>query len=272
MHAPRSGGARAPGSRGPQDTVKVHGRHACRAVFERRPDDVLRAFVTEEMAGPFGDVLDALARRRRPYKVVSPAELATITDSVHHEGVCLVTLPRPTAPLEEIARAAGPGLIVLLADVGNPHNVGAIIRTAAHFGARAVILAGGRERLPPAALRTSQGGAEWVDVVAAPDARAVDVALDLLQRAGFTIVATSCHAAEGRDLYAERLPERAVVMLGSEGEGLPRRLVERAHAQLRVPGTGRVESLNVAAAAAVILAELWRSGARRGRPPRPPLI
>jgi TrmH RNA methyltransferase len=90
-------------------------------------------------------------------------------------------------------------------------------------------------------------------VVGTPD---LGAALETCRRTGFVVCASSSH--EGRDLYPEPLPSRAVVLLGSEGEGVPRALLQRADLTLRIPGTGAVESLNVASAASVILAELWR--------------
>lgn len=234
--------------------VKLHGRHACRAAFARRPGEVRRAYVASDAVRAFGDLLHAFAERRLPYKVVPTEELEAITDSKHHEGICLVVRPRREAALDEVLRAPGPARLLALSDVSNPHNVGAILRIAAHFGVRAALL-GGRTgaRLPPAAYRTAQGGAEWVELVGAPE---LPAALAACRAAGLAVCATTSH--QGRQLFAERLPARAVVLLGSEGEGLPRALVGAADLVLRIPGTGHVESLNVAAAASVLLAELWR--------------
>lgn len=234
------------------DEIKVHGRYAARALFERRPDDVKRVFVREDLMGVFGDMLRACARRHVPYKLVGDDDLARLTESTHHEGICLVARPKPMRSLDEVLATPGPSVLVLCADVANPHNVGAILRAAAHFGARAALLAG-MGRVPPAALRTSQGGAEWLDLVAAPDARA---AVLQCRGAGFEVYATSSHG--GDDLFSAKLRERALVLLGSEGEGLDPSLADTADRLLRIPGTGHVESLNVSAAAAVVLAELWR--------------
>jgi len=143
--------------------------------------------------------------------------------------------------------------------------VGAILRSAAHFGARAVLLVGGESRLPPAAFRTAQGGAEWVDVVAAPE---LAPALVEARRAGFTVCATSSRA--GADIYGDELPPRAVVLLGGEAEGVPPAVAREADLALRIPGTGHVDSLNVAAAAAVLLAEHWRRRSRKAVTPSSP--
>jgi TrmH RNA methyltransferase len=239
------------GSPRARDEVKIHGQHACRALFERRPGHIVRVYLVADLVKPFGDLLRACAEKHLPYKIVTPEELEKLTESKHHEGICVVAVPRPARPLAELLRPPGPAVLVALAEVGNPHNLGAILRIAAHFGVRGAIVAG--KGVSPAAYRTSQGGAEAVETVAAPE---LGPALETCRKSGFTVCASSSH--EGRDLFAQPLPARAVVLLGSEGEGVPRALLQRADTILKIPGTGAVESLNVAAAASVILAEWWR--------------
>ncbi|GAB4252059.1 TrmH family RNA methyltransferase [Deferrisoma sp.] len=232
--------------------MTVYGRNACRALAERRPGDVLRAFLTEERVGEFGPLLRHLARRRSPYRVVGPEELERISGSWHHEGICLVAkLPQAPNP-EELATGPGPARVLALAGVSNPHNLGAIVRTAAHFGARCVLTEGGSGRLPPAAWRTAEGGAEWVPVLRGR----LPALLAPFRGRGFRVIATSSHG--GEDLFRAAMPERVVFLLGAEGPGLPREALEAADLAVRIPGTGWVESLNVATAAGILLAEAWR--------------
>src|SRR5207253_9228121 len=106
-----------------RDEMKIHGRHACRALFERRPNSIVRVYLTAELTKPFGDLLRACAAHRLPYKVVTPEELEKLTESKHHEGICLVAMPRPPRALPELLRGRGPGVLVALAEVGNPHNL-----------------------------------------------------------------------------------------------------------------------------------------------------
>jgi TrmH RNA methyltransferase len=250
------------GPRAPKDQeIKVHGRNAARALFARRPDDLLRVYVGEGETASFGDLLRRLAAGHRPYRVVTDAELERLTESKHHEGICVVARPRPPAALEAVLRPPGAGWLVALADVGNPHNVGAILRIAAHFGARGALLASPADRLSPAAYRTAQGGAEWLDLVFT---KTLERDLDLCRGHGFAVCATTSHEEGGGDLFTAPLPPRAIVLLGAEATGLPAPLLAAADARLRIPGTGHVESLNVASAASVLMAELWRQhGAAR---------
>jgi TrmH RNA methyltransferase len=245
---------------------KTYGVNACRALFLRRPADILRVYLVQELVGAFGDLLSSLARMRRPYRIVAPAELEAITESRHHEGICIVTNPRPPVPLEDLLRAPGPACVIGLVEVGNPHNVGAILRTAAHFGVRGVLFlaAGAPARLSAAAARTSEGGAEYLDLASEADPPR---ALRAARAAGFVVAATSSHG--GRDLYVEPLPPRLLLLVGAEDQGLPEGVTAAADLIISVPGTGQVESLNVAAATAVILGEHWRGRTRGAGKPAP---
>lgn len=234
--------------------ARFFGVHACRALVERRPDAVQRAFVNEATLPIFADLLKELAKRRRPYRVVEDAELETVSGSRHHEGVCLVadplTEPDPAAIVDALAKRPR-ARMVFLDGVGNPHNVGAILRTAAHFGAGALIGKAG-ELSPPsgATARTAEGGAEHVPVMTW---KHPGRSLRRVMEAGFTSVATVVEG--GTPLYEVELPTHCVFLLGAEREGLSEGALRTADLSVTIPGSGAVESLNVAAAAAVLLSE-----------------
>ena len=232
---------------------KIYGAHACRAVATRRRDDVLKVFLSEERSREFGDLLKWCAQQHRPYRVVPEGDLEKLTESRHHEGICIVARTSDPPRLEDVLAAPGPAVILALVDVGNPHNVGAILRSAAHFGARAVLVPGEPARLSAAAARTAQGGAEWVPMLHEP---ILGPALAAARRAGFAVAATAVRG--GRNPQRESLPGRMLLLIGAEDEGLPVEIAAQADAILSIPGTGHVDSLNVAAATAVLLGEFWR--------------
>jgi TrmH RNA methyltransferase len=237
-----------------EQTQKVYGLSAVRAVVAQRPEQVLSIAHTRAVRQVLADVLREAARRRIAYREVNEDELSRIAGSLHHEGVCVLAL-EPAAPeLETLARRTEPsGLIVALDGVQNPHNVGAILRSAAFFGAVGLVLAGQRgaraEGLPPAALRVAEGGAEHVGVLRIPD---LVPALRQLAQAGLSIVGADAHAK--RSLTELHWPPRAVLVLGSEAVGLAREVREMCDVTVRVVGRGAVESLNVSVAAGVMLA------------------
>ncbi|MBT7300721.1 MAG: rRNA methyltransferase [Victivallales bacterium] len=240
--------------------VKVCGLNACLAIFAQRREDVIRVYVNRGKLKPLAEVLSWCAETRRAYHVVNDSDLEKLTKSRHHEGVCL--LVRQPGPLkfrfvvDRERQTSGPRCLVLLENVVNPHNLGAIARVAAHFGVQAILLAGEAPTLSAAVHRTAEGALEHVPVVRIGDPVA---ALVLLRQAGFVGVATSSHA--GEPLGAAPLPERTVFLLGAEREGLSPRLLEAAETCVSIPGTGTVESLNVGTATAVLLAEFRRTHA-----------
>ncbi|MCB9706570.1 MAG: hypothetical protein H6711_32285 [Myxococcales bacterium] len=240
--------------------IKICGAHACQAVAARRPQDVRRVYLTEELLGEFGEFLKWCARQRIAYHVVGDDDLERLTQSVHHGGVAFIVRQPPPPSMPTLLRRLGadapgtPRLLLYLDNVQNPHNLGAIVRVAAHFGADAILVAGEGAGLSTSMVRTAEGGAEFVDVLPVALGRGPLLAL---REAGFRLLATSSHAQ--RSLYgAEGLPPRIVVMLGSESHGLAPAIRGMADATVVIPGSGQVESLNVACAAAVILGEHWR--------------
>jgi RNA methyltransferase, TrmH family len=232
------------------DELKIYGRNAAMAILDARPDDLIKAWVAEPQKKQFAKLLKACAQRQRAYHLVGDDELEALAESKHHEGVVLLVRERALSFEDWLAvvPAKGPALVLALDRVQNPFNLGAIVRTAAHFDAWGIVVAEDDARLSGAAYRTAEGGAEHVPIVRVPK---LARGLEALKKAGFRVLATSGEAE--RSLHDE-LPERAVFLLGSEGEGLDDALFAKADATITIPGSGRVESLNVSAATAVLCA------------------
>ncbi len=252
-----AGEPRAAPRRNP-DEVRVYGLNACLAVFNNRPDDVRKVYLAQARLGALQPVLAWCVQRRLGYRVVESADLDKLAQTQHHEGVCFEVRRRPLLPLstllQKLPRAPKPVLLVWLDGVGNPHNFGAVLRSAANFGVHGLILA--REsalNLSGAAMRVAEGGAEAVPI--AQTVPGEDV-FGALRNAEISVAATV--PREGESLYTATLPKRIVFVLGAEGGGLSQALIDRADAHLTIPGSGAVESLNVAASAAVLFGEYYR--------------
>ena len=238
----------------PRPEMKICGVNACHAVAARRPDDVRRVYIHASLLQSFGPFLRQCAAARVAYHVVEHDELERITQSTHHEGVCFIARTRPAPGLRQLLAQAGPRCILYLDGVQNPHNLGAIVRVCAHFGAAGVLVAGVETAATTAMLRTAEGGGEWVDVVPVePGPQPLAEA----RRAGYRLLATA--ARGGRDLYAAPLPDRVVILLGSETHGVSPAITRLADEIIKIPGTGRLDSLNVATACAVLLGDYWRA-------------
>jgi len=241
------------------DTERVVGLGAAQATLRVRPDDVLNIAHTRSVRHELKDLLRTAARQRIAYREVEPEELARIAATVHHEGVCLLVRQRPEVRIATlIERLAGGGLLLALDHVENPHNVGALLRSAAYFGVRGLIAASPRERaLPPSAVRVAEGGAEFVPT---HFVTSLSGPLAQLQAAGITVIGAD--AGAGTSVTQLDFPSRAVLVLGSERHGLAPEVKQRCTQLVHIPGTDSVESLNVSVAAGILLAFATRRGAR----------
>ncbi len=240
------------GRGGKAPEIKVSGRHACRALYERRPETLIRVYISDDALSEFSDVLKFCAENKLAYHVVEDDELERVSASHHHEGVCMLAF-REEVYMEDLLSSEAEYLSVIALDgVDNPHNMGAILRTAAHFGVHVAIVSGDGA-MTPAAYRVAEGGASWVDVIRVQD---MPRALRALQDVGFRVVGTGGTAR--RTIYEEQFAARNVLVMGSERHGVAPEVADVCDVGLRIPGTDAVESLNVSTATAVVLAEMWR--------------
>jgi 23S rRNA (guanosine2251-2'-O)-methyltransferase len=177
-----------------------------------------------------------------------------------HQGWALEVEPLENADLEDVLRAVevtqGRVIVLVLDQVTDPHNVGAILRSAAAFGASGVIVA--EHGAPPSTGVLAKAASGALDIV--PMVRAVNLAraLDRLKEAGFWCCGLD--EAAPAPLASLELGQRVVLVLGSEGSGLRRLLRERCDYLGRLPTRPELPSLNVSNAAAVALYELVRGG------------
>jgi RNA methyltransferase, TrmH family len=248
----------------PSGELRLYGVNACLAAFKARPDDLRKVYLTEARIAALKSVLAWCVKNRLGYRVVETADLDKLSGSKHHEGVCFEMLRRPPLELASLLAAQPandqPSLLLWLDGVGNPHNLGAVLRSAAHFGAGGIVVPRSSALdLSGAAARVAEGGAESVPLVRTDDERA---ALDTLRAAGYAIAASV--PRDGADLFTAHLPPRLVLVFGAEGEGMSAPLIAAADLRLTIPGSGAVESLNIAVSAAIFLAEYRRRHSLRG--------
>ena len=175
-----------------------------------------------------------------------------------HQGVIALAAVREYATVESILRSAAdrgePPLLVVCDEISDPHNLGAILRTAECAGAHGVIIPKRRSvGLTAVVSKTSAGAVEYMPV--ARVGNLANTIRDLKQR-GIWIYGT---AADGRtDLYHADLRGPAAIVIGSEGQGMSRLVAESCDVLVSIPMKGRISSLNASAAAAILLYEAVR--------------
>lgn len=237
--------------------LKYYGVAACLALWQQRPGDVIRIYVTQESLKQFSAMLKWAAATHRAYHIVSDEDLERLTESIHHQGICLLAQEPESVSFMQFKEALGQqngGVLVGYLDgVENPHNLGAIVRSCAHFGIHYLLGEAGKlPKLSPSACRVAEGGAEHVRLVAVNDGVR---ALTELKKLGFVIFTT---AADGASVYEKPFPPRTLLVMGAEQSGVSAAMHKLADARIKIPGSGQVESLNVSVAFAILAAEFIR--------------
>jgi 23S rRNA (guanosine2251-2'-O)-methyltransferase len=243
----RRGGAGGGGGGGRfgRGAVRLYGRHAVLAALANPGRALLRLRATREalagLALPPG----------LPVELAGAVDLARLmSDGAPHQGLVLEAEPLEGAHLDELLRAPGSGPLVVLDGVTDPHNVGAILRSALAFGAVGLVT---QDRHAPgetgALARAAAGALETL-----PWARVVNLsrALDQAAEAGFWRIGL---AGEARTTLAEALAGagRVALVLGAEGEGLRPGVAQHCDELAKLPIDARMESLNVSVAAGIAL-------------------
>ena len=229
----------------------VYGRHPVEALVERRPQDVQRLYV--------GDGVDArfIARAEKAgvrVERVARDRLESLAKSPHHQGLVAEAAEFQFATLDALFPEDGTALVLALDSVQDPHNLGALARSAECFGATGLVVPQDRAaQVTGAALKASAGALERLPIV-----RVVNLvrALETLKERGIWVTGL---AGEGAELLSDvDLKGPTALVVGAEGEGL-RPLVRRTCDRLaRIPIVGRTGSLNASVAGGVALFEAQR--------------
>jgi len=232
------------------------GIHAVTAALENPKRNVLRILVTADAARTH----DRMLKTRAPIgaEIVSKTDIdRNLPAGTVHQGIAAQVDPLPSVHIDDLialAQDREDAVLVILDQVTDPHNVGAILRSAAAFGALGVIVPDRHAPEETTALAKSASGA----LERMPLVRVTNLAraLDDLKKGGFWICGL---AADGSVSLAEaKLSGKIAIALGAEGDGLRRLTRETCDHLVRLPMTGNMESLNVSNAAAVALYEFVR--------------
>ncbi len=232
----------------------VYGRNAARELY-RGPRDVLEVWVTERAAAQTPWLDSGPRPQVKPERVLS--EAAGTRD---HQGVVAWCEPFRYADAYELAASERP-LLVCLDQVTDPHNLGAVIRSAEGAGATGVVVpAHGSARVTPAVCRASAGAVEHLPVAVVPN-----LARFLGDIKGPDLWAYAADSGGTIGMWDADLADGVALVLGAEGKGV-RPLVRRTcDGTIAIPLAGNVGSLNVSVAAALLLYEARRQrGARDG--------
>ncbi|MBS9783612.1 MAG: rRNA methyltransferase [Pasteurella sp.] len=235
------------------EEMKVYGENSCITIFEQRPEAIVRLWATVEVAKRHGTLLSYLAENKKVYHIVDNEELAKVTGTEHHGGMCmLVKKARPFSLEGYLSTLKQNDCLVLLDNVNNAQNVGGIIRTCAFYGVKGVITDNTNTLHSSNAARVAEGGLEFVRVL---ETKHKQIALTQLRKASYQIV----HLTQSKqaEIFAKVKLQNKVVFVLSETLANDIEYDEDTTVQLSVANPLH-NGLNVAVNTGVLLAQ-WYS-------------
>ncbi|MBE2896449.1 rRNA methyltransferase [Pasteurellaceae bacterium HPA106] len=233
------------------EEMKIYGVEACLARFKQRPESIVRLWATVEMSHKLGEQLSFLASQKKVYHIVSSNELALVSGSEHHGGMCLLVKKTPPMALERyLAQAKRQDCVLVLDNVQNAHTLGAILRAAAFYGAGAVISEDANTLASPLAARVAEGALEHVSVV---DSLSLAASIARLQRAGYQVIAIT-QDKQASALNKVRFADKLALVLTDNSEALACAVDETVVLSFDNPLT---KGLNAAVNAGVVMSRWY---------------
>ena len=260
-HARAGDDEQAPRENRPRDKlIRIAGLPSVAEVFKSAPDRVERLYFDGDNKTQVQTWCAHLARRRKVYRQVGADELLRVAGTAMHGGVVALVHPRPIRDLDltEAAAWAAAGKSLLILDgVGNPQNIGAIARTAGFFGVEHMVFTGhpAQAGLSDASYRVAKGALEYIGIH-----RIANTAETLRRLAQFyTVVGTA--VGRGKDVKdIDRRGRPIALVMGNEEVGLEAATLAACNAVVTLSGSAKVQSLNVSAAAAILVHGLLARG------------
>ncbi|WP_302688856.1 23S rRNA (guanosine(2251)-2'-O)-methyltransferase RlmB [uncultured Veillonella sp.] len=235
----------------------IVGRNAVREAL-RSGRTIQRLFITnDKVQGSLQEIIGLAKDKGIELRRVDDKQLSKYADGVVHQGVVALAAPVKFADLGEVLQnwsSDKAPLLILLDGIEDPHNMGAIIRTAECCGATAVLIPK-RHTAPINATvaKTSAGALESIPLVQVGN---VVQTIEELKKQGFWVL--GAHMEGQQTLYQADLTSPLVLVIGNEGKGLSRLTKERCDFLVTIPMYGRINSLNASVAAAILMYEAVR--------------
>ncbi|UOF91874.1 23S rRNA (guanosine(2251)-2'-O)-methyltransferase RlmB [Fodinisporobacter ferrooxydans] len=208
-----------------------------------------------------GSVVEILSKAKERSIIVQRVprkKLDQLAPDTNHQGVLAYMAAKEYVDVEdliEIARSSDkPGLIVVLDEIEDPHNLGSILRSADGAGAHGVVIS--KRRSAPLTATVSKASAGAIEHMPVARVASISQAIQQLQKAGFWAVGTDVETNKRYDQIRYEGP--TVLVIGNEGKGLSRLVKERCDFLVKLPMLGQVQSLNAGVAAGILLYEIVR--------------
>ena len=234
--------------------IQLEGRNPVQEALKAGTVTLIRVEKGKQRDPKIQEILDEAAAKKVPVEPVTRQKLDRISETGHHQGIIAVAEPSPAWSLEKVLKETGREACILLLDrVQDPHNLGAILRTSDAAGVDGVVIPKrGSADLGPAVHRVSMGGSLHVPVWR----QSLYTAIKTLNDDGFRIIGVD--ASADTPYWGVNLTGAVAFVLGGEDRGINPTLLDKCDTLVRIPMMGKIPSLNVSVATAIVLYERLR--------------
>lgn len=241
----------------PSKDQLLMGIQPIRELLSHAPEKIIKVYTIESKRS---DLLDHIQKAKIPIHFVSREHLNKMVGSDSHQMVIAQIKQRRLYELKEFLKEVGDHALILILDqIFDPQNFGAIIRSAECLGASAVLWSKNRgAELTAVAAKASSGASELIPLIRISN---LATAVEQLKKADFEILGAQL-APDAESVYSFNFSPKTALILGSEGEGIQPLLQKKVDRSIFIPMKGKITSLNVAQATTALLA-LWNAGPRQ---------
>lgn len=236
-----------------KDRPNIWGTHSVIEAWKNPDRKIKKLFLTEKTKKSFEDLL-ALRKEVTP-AILSKEELSSLLPKGSvHQGVAITASPLPETFIQDIIIKANDkqhSVILMLDQVTDPHNVGAIMRSACAFNADGIVM---QRKHSPSLLGTlAKTATGAVDIIPVAFEINLSKALRVLSEAGYMVIGLDEHAEQ--TIGTVNISDKSVIVLGSEDRGIRPKVLDHCDVVAKLPTSGTIKSLNVSNAAAIALYE-----------------
>jgi 23S rRNA (guanosine2251-2'-O)-methyltransferase len=237
----------------------ICGRNPVRELLRSGRSCVNKVFVSKTSQGqPIKDIIALAKANKVPIYFVPPEKLDAY-DIDNNQGVLAFVSPEKYMELDELLvklKDKQKPFIVILDEIKDPHNLGAITRNAVAFGADAIVLGKWRScAITDTVVKVSAGASQLIDFARVSN---IPETISKLKKEGYWVIGAE---EGGNPLEKEKFGFPLAIVIGSEGEGLHRLIKERCDGLVSIPQTNKISSLNASCAAAIVLYEIFKQKA-----------
>ncbi|MDR0744384.1 MAG: 23S rRNA (guanosine(2251)-2'-O)-methyltransferase RlmB [Holosporales bacterium] len=233
----------------------IYGIHACRSVVINKRKKILRIYLLKNKN--HFEFLNAIPAKNLEYineqqmKKIIPKEAV-------HQGIIMEIEDISYGDITDLVSSPNHCIIAILDNVTDPHNLGAIIRTAAAFGISGIILSERSScKITPAAAKAASGGLEHISIYIVKN---ISQSIEKIKEYGFWVI--SCCESGNKFIHEVDLKGKVCVILGAEGDGIRRLSKEKSDFVVKIPTNTHFSTLNVSNAAAVVFYEIAKQQAK----------